>query len=197
MTDHDTTQELTPEERAAFAALPRERIPAAALEERTVGTLRAEGLLRAPEAATRPAPRTAPRGVLRRARAWRVAAAAAGVALFATGVAVGQWRAGRAAADAFSAALQDTADPARAATEVQEAGSEYVRAVANLAALAGGGGGDVASGTEAARVALHAAALELARLSPDDPTLRLVLAVLEERAGAATDSVAARKTIWF
>jgi hypothetical protein len=133
-----------------------------------------------------------------RTRAWLAAAAAAVVALFASGVAVGQWSAGRGMADAVSAALDRAGDPAQAATQVQEAGSEYVRAVAHLAELAGDGDGqDVASGTEAARVALHAAALELARLSPDDPTLRLVLAVLEERAGETTDSVAPRKTIWF
>ena len=190
MTEHDPSDELTPEEREAFAGLPRERIPSAALEERVVGALRSEGLLGAPGAHVAiPA---------RRPRAWIAAAVAAGLALFASGVAVGQWNAGRGMAYAVSAAVDRTADPAQAATEVQEAGSEYVRAVAHLAELAGpDAGGDVASGTEAARVALHAAALELARLSPDDPTLRLVLAVLEERAGTAADSVAPRKTIWF
>jgi len=191
MNDRDVLDELTPEERAAFGALPRERIPPAALEERVVGALRAEGLLGAPVTAARPA---GPR----RASSWLVAAAAAAVALFASGVAVGQWSAGRGMADAVSAALDRSGDPAQAATEVQEAGSEYVRAVARLAELAGGGDArDVASGTEAARVALHAAALELARLSPDDPTLRLVLAVLEERAETPSDSAAPRKTIWF
>lgn len=190
MTDHDRPDELTPEEREAFAGLPRERIPSAALEERVVGVLRAEGLLGDAPVGARPA--------RRRSRAWWAAAVAAGVALFVSGLAVGQWSAGRGVADAVTAALDGAGDPAQAATEVQEAGSEYVRAVAHLAELAGDGGGrDVASGTEAARVALHAAALELARLSPNDATLRLVLAVLEERAGAATDSVAPRKTIWF
>ncbi len=190
MTDHDLPDELTPDERRAFAGLPRERIPSAALEERVVGALRAEGLLRGSSETGGPTGG--------RTRPWMAAAVAAGLALFASGVAVGQWSAGRGMADAVSAALDRTADPAQAATEVQEAGSEYVRAVAHLAELAGdGSGGDVASGTEAARVALHAAALELARLSPDDATLRLVLAVLEERAGAAADSTVQRKTIWF
>jgi hypothetical protein len=190
MTDQGLPDELTPQEREAFAGLPRERIPSAALEERVVAALRAEGLLGNASPGARPAPRPM--------RPWMAAAVAAGLALFASGVAVGQWHAGRGVADALSAALDRTADPAQAATEVQEAGSEYVRAVAHLAELAGDGrGSDVASGTEAARVALHAAALELARLSPDDATLRLVLAVLEERAGAAADSVAPRKTIWF
>jgi hypothetical protein len=192
MNDRELPDELTPEEREAFATLPRERIPPAALEERVVGALRAEGLLRGGR------PALADTG--RSHRPWTVAALAAGLALFASGVAVGQWHAGRGMADAVSAALDEGTDPGEAATEVQEAGSEYVRAVARLAELAGAGdGGDVASGAEAARVALHAAALELARLRPDDPTLALVLAVLEERAGATADTTAgpARKTIWF
>jgi len=193
MNDDDRFEELTREERAALDALPRERIPPAALEERVVGALRTEGLL-------------AGRGdsVARRGRGrpgWMAAAVAAGLALFASGVVVGQWNAGRGMAEAVSAALDHGGGPAQAATQVQEAGSEYVRAVAHLAELAGTDAADhdVLSGTEAARVALHAAALELARLSPDDATLRLVLAVLEERvrAGADTTTAAARKTIWF
>jgi len=192
MIDQDTDDELTPSEREAFAALPRERIPPAALEERVVEALRAEELLG--HGARRPDRRPRPFGP------WMAAAVAAGLALFASGTAFGQWTAGRGVADAVSAALERASDPAQAATQVQEAGSEYVRAVAHLAELAGSdAGGDFASGTEAARVALHAAALELARLSPDDATLRLVLAVLEERAGEAADSaaLAPRKTIWF
>jgi hypothetical protein len=40
--------ELTAEERARFAALPRERAPDAFMEERIVAALRREGALRAP-----------------------------------------------------------------------------------------------------------------------------------------------------
>lgn len=191
MNDHDDA--LTPEEQEAFQALPRERIPPAHLEDRVVGQLHAEGLLGAGAAAGA----RQPRGF----RPWMAAAVAAGIALFASGVAVGQWNAGRGVADMVSAAMdRGSGDATQAATDVQEAGSEYVRAVARLAELAGANAnGEVASGTEAARVALHAAALELARLSPDDATLKLVLAVLEERAGVPADTAAAppRKTIWF
>jgi len=192
MNDRHLPDDLTPEERAAFASLPRQRIPPAALEERVVGALRAEGLLSGGATRSIGAP-----GVR---RSWVAAAVAAGLALFASGVAVGQWSASDRMADAVSAALDRGGDPEQAATQVQEAGSEYVRAVAHLAELAGrADDGEVASGAEAARVALHAAALELARVRPDDPTLRLVLAVLEERAHAAADTTAGppRKTIWF
>jgi hypothetical protein len=191
--DDGTSEDEVPELRD----LPRERVPPAALEERIVATLRTEGLLgdSSPgDAGTPERPRTW------NARPWMAAAAAAGVALFASGVAVGQWMTGRGMADAVNAALD--ADPREAATQVQETGSEYVRAVARLAELAAAQPGDtieVASGAEAARVALHAAALELARVNPDDPTLKLVLAVLEERIGPAADTTTAgaRRTIWF
>ena len=43
--DRNDPEELTEEERDALAALPRERVPPAQLEERVVGALRAEGLL--------------------------------------------------------------------------------------------------------------------------------------------------------
>lgn len=191
----DTGDDEVPELRD----LPRERVPPADMEERVVAALRTEGLLasdppvRAVEARSRPAPRPS-------VRPWLAAAAAAGIALFASGVAVGQWMTGRGVANAVNAALDS--NPAEAATQVQETGSEYVRAVARLAELALAQPGDtaeVASGAEAARVALHAAALELARVNPDDPTLKLVLAVLEERAGPPPDTTAAgtRRTIWF
>ena len=62
--------ELTPEERAAFAALPRERAASRLMEERTVGELRR-------------------RGLLRRARRPRWMAAAAALALFAGGFGAG------------------------------------------------------------------------------------------------------------
>jgi hypothetical protein len=199
MSDINEPDEMGEEEVQGIRDLPRERVPPAALEERVVKALRAERLLN-PDVAS-PAPELHRPGSTRTGmRPWLVAAAAAGIALFASGVAVGQWMTGRGVAHAVSAAL-DT-DPTQAATQVQETGSEYVRAVARLAELASAQPGDtaeVASGAEAARVALHAAALELARVNPDDPTLKLVLAVLEERAGAPPDSAdsGARRTIWF
>lgn len=173
--------DLTPDERAAFAALPRERVPPAHLEERVVQALRRRRLL----------------GERRRiaGRPWAWAAAAAGIALFSAGTATGQWLAARSTVRAVSAVIE--AGTGERAARVQEAGSAYVRAVADLAGM-GAASGEADSGVEAARVALHAAALELARVRPDDPTIRLVLAVLEERAReAGTDRPSARTTFWF
>jgi hypothetical protein len=73
--------ELTPEELAAFVSLPRDAIPPAALEERTVGALRARNLVR-------PSVRYPLRLAL---------AAAAAVLLFLGGFAVGHRTAGQTA----------------------------------------------------------------------------------------------------
>jgi hypothetical protein len=183
--DHDR-DDLTLEERDAFAALPRERVPPGGLEDRVVGALRDEGLLGAAF------PRA---GAARITRGWLVAAAAAGLALFASGVATGQWMGARSTADVVSAVVDG--DALSRALQVQQAGSEYVRALARLSDLADElEAEDLAPGREAARVALHAAALELGRLAPEDATIQLVLAVLEERSRQA-DEGTARTTIWF
>lgn len=67
--------ELTPEERAAFGALPREREPSRLLEERTVAALRERGHLRPGSRAP---------------RILRATAAAAAVAVFLGGFAAGR-----------------------------------------------------------------------------------------------------------
>ena len=69
--------ELTPEERDAFGALPREREPSRLLEERTVAALRERSLLR--RAGAGPA-----------SRILRAGAAAAAVAVFMGGFAAGR-----------------------------------------------------------------------------------------------------------
>jgi hypothetical protein len=185
MTTHENDDELTPEEREAFAALPRQRIPPAELEDRVVDALHGQGLL-------------VQNRRLRSHRGWLATAAAAGaLAIFSSGLAVGQWLAGQSTADVVTAVLEQ--DPVSRALAVQAAGSEYVRAVARLSDLMGSGDPRALDpGREAGAIALHAAALELARLSPDDPTIQMVLAVLEERMGAgAGQEGVVRQTIWF
>jgi len=185
MSTDNNDDELTQEERDAFAALPRQRIPPADLEDRVVDTLHSEGLL-----VEKRRVRTHP--------GWLATAAAAGaVAFFASGMAVGQWVGGQSTAQVVTAVLEQ--DPVSRALAVQAAGSEYVRAVARLSDLMGSGDPQALDpGREAGTMALHAAALELARLSPDDPAIQLVLAVLAERMGAgASQEGAVRQTIWF
>lgn len=150
--DHD----LTPEERAAFAHLPREQVPGRMLEERTVHALRERGLLGGRHHARPPVWRT-----------WPTAAAAA-VALFVSGIAVGQWIGSRAVADSMAVASHQSALEAAAA--VQQAGSAYVTALAALAEFADSTTTPgYVQGREVALTALYAAARELAQLTPDDP----------------------------
>src|SRR6059058_1394565 len=90
MNPPEMDDELTPQERAMFAALPREREPGRLLEERTVRALREQGLLRAT---------AAPGRILRFPAAWISGAMAAGIALFLGGLATGQYVAQRNASD--------------------------------------------------------------------------------------------------
>lgn len=102
--------------------------------------------------------------------------AAAVVALFLLGAAVGRWSgsvetgADRAASD----------DPLVAASEVQRAGTEYVAAVARFRATAR----DAPSATvdqawDVALAAVHGAAWELEQLRPDDATARGIVALAD------------------
>lgn len=184
---HDTNDGLTPEERRALEALPREREPGRLLEERVVTALRGEGLLRSRAGA-------APRGSR---NAWWSAAAAAAVALFAGGVAVGQALAARSAADTV-AALRE-ADARATAAVVQRTGSAYVTAVAALADRRGSGAlqpSDARQGSEVALAALRAAADELARLDPENALARQVALLLHEPPPDST-AEGPHQVIWF
>jgi hypothetical protein len=150
-------------------------------ENRLVALLQGEGLLR-------PRGRSAPPRTRRGSRAERaLVAAALALALFSAGVTTGQWLEGRTTANVVAAALQSNA--LAQAMEVQQAGSAYVRALARLSEMADAAdAGALGAGREAAGVALHAAAIELARLSPDDPAIQEVLNVLDARALSTMDN---------
>ncbi len=198
--DDDT--ELTSEEKMAFAELPREAQPSELLQERIVRTLRREGVLRSPGSSAAPG-----RGV---SRTWFVAAAsvAASLVLFGSGLLVGHWAGTRSAERILVAARQQ--DDALVAQRVQEAGSAYVRAIEALARLraASGTGGvtavpparlavEIRQGGESAMGALYAAALELARLAPDDPDVERILRILEDRQFAPAGRSGSNRTTLY
>ena len=167
---NDTDSMLTPEEQAAFEALPKAREPGRLVEERTVQALADRGLL-------------ADRSWVGRGRV-RIPSIAAGLAaaaaLFVGGIAVGQWLGSRAVADSMAAAQHETALEMAAA--VQRTGSAYVTALAALSQLAdSSSNGAVAQGREAALTALYAAARELVELAPDDPVAVSIRDYLENR----------------
>src|SRR5258708_600353 len=118
---HDRSDEdLSATEREAFEALPREVMPSRLLEERVVSELRAHGYLGVRHA------RHAGWGGMR-----ITAAAAAAVALFASGLAVGQMLGARHTANAMLALQRQ--DAANAAAAVQRTGSAYLSALGALA----------------------------------------------------------------
>jgi len=183
---HD--DELTPEERAAMEALPRERPPDRALEGRIVRALRAQGLLERPATLRLTLP---PMGWL--------AAAAASVMLFAGGFALGAWLESRHTTQVVLDMHQR--DAAEAAALVQRTGSAYVSALSTLATFAEKARPqEMGPAREAAVNALHAAASQMVRLVPEEP---VAVNILQGMARASrSDSLEAgagepRRVVWF
>jgi hypothetical protein len=188
MHDRDD-HELTAAEREAFDALPREAMPSRVLEERIVSALRARGDLGA-----RPARRPA----WDWGRLPLAAAAAAGIALFACGLALGQWLGARHTAEAMLALQRQ--DAANAAAAVQRTGSAYLSALGALAqASASSDPQEVARAREAGLSVLHEAANEMVRLAPDDPVSAGILTSLDRAKVQAAPASAGGKQrlVWF
>jgi len=191
MTDHDMPidddepVDLTPEERAALGALPREREPGRMLEERTVKALREEGLLGSAALVRQSAGGPSRRDERRRPWWMSAAAIAAGIALFAGGLSIGQALGARQTADAFHTVFEE--GDARLASQVQRTGSDYVAALAALAEADGAVAADTGQALEVALTALWAAANEIVRLAPDDPLTARILQGFEARAQETWD----------
>ena len=200
--------ELTQEEKMAFQRLPREAEPSRILEERIVKSLREEGIL------GRRVPIGAGEGVGSGAshwfRPWMAAASvAASLVLFSSGVFLGHWMGAGSTTQAFIAVRDQ--DAAQLALSIQEAGSDYVSALAALSELRVGGpldgspeGGpsqaavDLRQGHEVALGALYGAAYELARMNPDDADVARVLQILEERRNREEGQEGTvRNVVWF
>lgn len=205
--------ELTPEEEMAFQKLPREVESSDLLEERIVQSLRDEGILGRQRRLG-----VEERGAIEAGgsaghpwfRPWMAAAAvAASLALFTSGIFLGVWMGTRSTAQAFLAVREQ--DAAQLAMTIQEAGSQYVSALAALSRLRGGesgeGGGEGESvfteqelrqGREVAMGALYGAAFELARLNPEDMELLSVVQILEERKAREEGyGGGVRNVVWF
>jgi hypothetical protein len=185
----DPHDELTPAERRAFEALPRERPAPPSLEDRIVALLRSRGELAVPlRPVGAPARRWQP--------AWLVGAVAASLALFATGFATGQYLGARSATIAAAVGLGSSL--AERTQYVERTGSEYVAALATL--IQERDTADAAArtrATQAALDALGAAAREVARLAPDDPLAAAVLRGLTDRRRASQPPVEQRAVVWY
>jgi hypothetical protein len=167
--------------------LPDELLPSAMLEERTVRELRRRGLLRRKPSIS---------------AGWLAGSIAASLALFATGVVVGQVLATRTTVGVV-AEIQNKNDAAAAAAQVQQTGTAYVQALEALVNAAGqsqGGAQDATQAREVALTALHEAANEVVRLAPNDPVVAKILQGIEQerqqsqsRNGRSSD----RQIVWF
>jgi len=186
MHDRDD-HELTAAERERFEALPREAMPSRLLEERIVSELRVRGLIGARHA---------------RRFAWGpfpiATAAAAGIALFASGLAVGQWMGARHTAQTMLAVQRQ--DAANAAAAVERTGKAYLSALGALAqASASSDPREVARAREAAQGVLHKAANEMVRMAPDDPVSAHILQGFEKAEVQATtaNTTGKQRLVWF
>ncbi len=177
--------ELTPAEREAFDALPREGMPSRILEERTVRALKEQGLIRLGR----------PWSGLR--VPWIAAGIAAALALFASGLAVGQGMGARQTANALASLYPN--ETARAAARVQSTGSAHQLALADIVDVADEGQPeDAVRGREVALAAFWAAAAEIVRLAPDDPMAARILQEFE-RSGSeeGRGEGSRRNVVWF
>ncbi len=186
----DFRDELTPAERRAYASLPREAAPRPELEERVVAMLRVHGHL--------PTPISVARGGRNRrpAPAWLAGAVAAGLTLFVTGLAVGQYIGSRSVAVAFGAG--SAASAAEVAAHVQRAGARYVAALAALSQLPDSASPAVKDSVRAVAVrVLGQAAQEMALIAPDDPLAAAVLRGLNQRDREQSPTAPSRSVMWY
>jgi hypothetical protein len=167
----------------ALKTLPRERDAGTLLEERTVRALRERGLVAG--------------GAARRTWSWVAAGAAASIALFACGVATGQWLGAQQTTRAL--ALQQQASMEEMAALVERTGGAYVDVLARLAETPEGAT-DSEPAREAARQILHQAANEMVRMAPNDPVSVKILQGLDHAAlqtPAADAPERRRQIMWF
>ncbi len=185
------SDDLTPGERRAFDALPRERAPRAELEDRVVATLQRRGLL--------PIPLASAAGGRRHLTPWLVGAAAAALALFAGGFATGQYLGARSgAAAAISGVQASSASASEVAAHAERAGTMYVAALVALNQLSDSSDAPTrAKARQAALAALGAAASEVAHLAPNDPLAAAVLRGLNERSREQGPAPSSRSVVWF
>jgi hypothetical protein len=183
-------EELSDAERRAFAMLPRELDPPAGLEDRAVYLLRQRGHLPTPLESVR---RSEP---VRRPSWWVTIAAAAAIAVFFSGMAVGQYIGMH---NAVSIATASARTATEATDRVRRTGDLYVAALASLSRLS-----DTTNAAErenarkAAMAALGAAAEQMAHLAPDDPLAAAVLRGLNQRnREPGSEAPSSRSVIWY
>ena len=115
-------EELTPSEKKALETLPKERMPSAGLEERVVSSLRERGVLLARG-----------RRVIRLSAARLAGAVAAAIVLVIGGFTMGFWASNM--SSSRPAPYTQTLSDISVAASLQRAGTDYLLALEELAAL--------------------------------------------------------------
>jgi len=178
-------ENLTPDERRAYANLPRESQPSDLLEERTVQSLRARGLLGSPR----------PAGLIL-TTGWMATAAAVVCALLLGAFALGQSLGSRQTAEAMLAMHQQ--DGEQAVNAVQQAGAVYLTALSDLVQRAASEPAEQRDqGREAALHSLYQVADQMVRLAPDDPVATRILQAFEQARNETGQDGSENQVIWF
>ena len=182
------TDELSPAERRALAALAREEAPPSDLEERTVALLRRTGHL--------PTPITVASRHAAKSPSWKWIGlgVAAALMLFASGMAVGQYMGLQSASAIFTSGRS----AAEVADRLDRSGSKYIEALASLQQLPSTANAvDKQRARETALRVLGAAAEQISHLAPDDPLAAAVLRGLNERGRTKGPDAPSRSVIWY
>jgi hypothetical protein len=190
-----TNDELTPSEKKAMDALPRDKEPSAFLEERTVRALRKDGSLR-----------TRGRRHIEVTVSRVISAVAASIVLIVGGFTLGQWtgsqRTTRPVVESVDTGNLDLA------VHLQRTGTAYLSALDQFAEHQGEQGGgtdsDAAQGREVALTTLYAAVDETTRIVPEGAVASLFLQMLEQArstesavAAGSQDEREPQMVIWF
>jgi hypothetical protein len=180
--------DLTPFERKAMEALPREQTPGPLLEERVVQALHDRGVL---------GPRK--RRILELTAVRIAVAAAAAIVLLLGGFALGRWTGGQpGAADEADAV---PASRLALAASVQRAGTAYLSAIEELATADMAPDSDeMRQGREVALTTLYSAAGEVTRIVPKRHMAGQLIKALDVRTesdASPADEELAERVIWF
>lgn len=181
-------EELTPSEKKALETLPKERMPSAGLEDRVVSALRERGVLL-----------TRNRRVIRLTSLRIAGAVAAAVVLLVGGFTVGFWASNMSAARTplYTANLGNIT----AAAALQQAGTAYLIALEELAALPDSTHGEeMLQGREVALRTLFTATEQVTRMVPKEYLAGQLLQVIqasEETDLSRQQRRAIQQAIWF
>lgn len=179
--------ELTPYEKKALQSLPKERMPRAVLEERVVGALHRQGVLR---------PNRKRYFELTSIR--MAAAVAACLVLTIGGFALGRWSASQEASPAGTT-IQSTDDLSLAAA-LQQAGSAYVIALENFTSRPNAASSaEMQQGREVALTTLYSATDQVTKIVPGNYLAAQLLQAIDIHGKDSENKQAIdeNQSIWF